>query len=96
MSNVARIIWQIIGVSVVAGMLVGAVVAGYRMRPGDEPCPALEYEIMDQKERQYVTPGELNTLLHNENLYPVGQVIDRGRLHRIEQTVLHHPMVRTV
>ena len=50
MSNVARIIWQIIGVSVVAGMLVGAVVAGYRMRPGDDPCPALEYEIMDQKE----------------------------------------------
>lgn len=95
MSNVARIIWQIIGISVVAGMLVGAVVAGYRMRPCDEPCPALEYEIMDQKERQYVTPGELNTLLRNENLYPVGQLIDRGRLHRIEQTVLHHPMVRT-
>ena len=42
MSSLARIIWQIIGVTVVAAMLVGAVVAGYRMRPSEEPCASLE------------------------------------------------------
>ena len=95
MSNIARIIWQIIGVSVVAGMLVGAVVAGYRMRPSDEPCASLEYEIQDQKERMYVTEVELNNLLRSENLYPVGRAIDRRQIHRIEQTIGHHPMIRT-
>ena len=95
MSSLARIIWQIIGVSVVAGMLDGAVVAGYRMRPSDESCASLEYEIRDPKERMYVTEGELNNLLRSENLYPVGRAIDRRQIHRIEQTIGHHPMIRT-
>ena len=95
MSNIARIIWQTVGVAVVAAMLIGAVVFGYQMRPSDAPCKAIEYTIVDRSKRMYVTEAELNALLQKENLYPVGQLIDRGRLHRIEQTILHHPMVRT-
>lgn len=95
MSNIARIIWQIIGVSVVAGMLVGAVIAGYRMRPSEEPCVSLKYDILDQQERMYVTEGELNNLLRSQDLYPVGRAIDRRQIHRIEQIIGHHPMVRT-
>lgn len=95
MSTVARIIWQVVGVSIVAGMLVGAVIAGYRMRPSDVPCASLTYQILDQKERMYITEGEMNSLLRSQDLYPVGRTIDHRQIHRIEQTVYHHPMVRT-
>jgi cell division protein FtsQ len=76
-------------------MLVGAVITGYRMRPSDEPCASLEYEILDKKERMYVTEGELNNLLRSQNLYPVGRALDRRQIYDIEQTITHHPMIRT-
>ena len=83
------------GVTVVAALLVTAVVFGVRMRPMEMPCRALTYVIEDKKERMYVTEGELTQLLKAENSYPVGRTLDRGVIHRIEKTIAHHPMVRT-
>lgn len=83
------------GVTVVAALLVTAVVLGVRMRPMEMPCRALTYVIEDKKERMYVTEGELTQLLKAENSYPVGRTLDRGVIHRIEKTIAHHPMVRT-
>lgn len=78
-----------------AAMLISAVWLGYRMQPTATPCNSLEYIIEDRKERMYLTENELNQLLRAENLYPVGKSLDRGMIHRIEQTIAHHPMVRT-
>lgn len=83
------------GVTVVAALLMTAVVFGVRMRPMEMPCRALTYVIEDKKERMYVTEGELTQLLKAENSYPVGRTLDRGVIHRIEKTIAHHPMVRT-
>ena len=92
--STATIIWKSIGTGLVACMLVGAVVWGYLMAPTDEPCASLEINISDQNERMYLSVKELTDLLQAEDLYPVGRKQDLVSLHRIEQTVLHHPMVR--
>ena len=76
-------------------MLVGAVVWGYRMRPTDKPCSSIQFIIQDKAERQYVTEKELLQVLEEEGLNPVGRPMDIGVLHRMEQLILHHPMVRT-
>ena len=95
MSNTARIIWQAIGISITAGLLIAAVVSGVRMTPTDTPCASLKYDIRDRAERMYLSEAELSRLLQTENLYPVGRYLDRGMLHRIERTIEAHPMVRT-
>ena len=43
------------GVTLVAALLVTAVVLGVRMRPMEVSCRALTYVIEDKKERMYVT-----------------------------------------
>lgn len=78
-----------------AALLITAVVLGVRMRPSEQPCRTITYIIEDQNERLYLTPNELNQVLVAEHIYPVGRTIDRGLIHRIEQVILHHPMVRT-
>jgi len=95
MSNTARIIGQIVGVTLVAAIVIAAVVFGYRMRPTASTCPALEYIIEDQDERMYFTTAELDHMLRTEKIYPVGRTLDIGLLHRIEKAVQQHPMVRT-
>lgn len=95
MSNTARIIWSSIGVTLVAAMLITAVILGVRMKPSDVPCRSLTYLIEDRDARMYLTENELNQLLQTEKIYPVGRTIDQGLLFRIEKTILHHPMVRT-
>lgn len=78
-----------------AALLVGAIVAGYKMTPTDTPCVAIEYVIEDQAERLYVTDNELNALLRTNSIYPVGKALNALSLNRIENAVRHHPMVRT-
>lgn len=78
-----------------AALLITAVVMGIRMRPSEQPCRTITYIIEDQNERLYLTPNELNQVLEAEHIYPVGRTLDRGLIHRIEQVILHHPMVRT-
>lgn len=95
MSNTGRIIWKSAGVTVVAALMVTAVMMGVRMRPMAMPCSSLSYIIEDRKERMYLTESELDMLLLADDCYPVGRTIDRGLLHRIEQRVGRHPMVRT-
>ena len=81
--------------TLVAALLVTAVVLGARMRPLEVPCSKLTYIIEDSKDRLYLTESELDQMLLAEKIYPVGRVLDRGVLHQIEQTVRQHPMVRT-
>ena len=76
-------------------LLIAAVVFGYMMRPIDAPCASLKYIIEDQKERQYVNETELDAVLQSAELYPVGKQLNKLSLHRIEQAIVHHPMVRT-
>ncbi len=90
-----KIVWQIIGVLIVVSMLTGAIVWGYTMRPAERPCGAVTFIIADRDQRLYVTEGELDQLLRTAEIHPVGKALDHGVLHRIEQTVKRHPMVRT-
>ena len=90
----ATIIWKSIGTGLVACLLIGAVVWGYRMAPTDEPCVSLEINISDQDERMYLSETELTGLLQTADLYPVGRKQDLVSLHRIEQAIRQHPMVR--
>ena len=78
-----------------AGILITAVVWGYISTPKTVPCVAMQYTIEDASERKYLTEGELNSLLRAEDIYPVGRAQNIISLHRIETTVLRHPMVRT-
>lgn len=82
-------------VTLTAALLIAAVVWGYAMRPTNEPCHSMRISVKDSLERMYFTTDELATLLQSEGLDPVGKPIDRSLLHRIEKTILHHPMVRT-
>ena len=95
MGRTARIIWTCVGVGVMASMLISAVMWGYKMRPISAPCTSLKFIIEDKAERQYVTDKELQQLLVNEQINPVGQEVNAVSLHRIEKAVLAHPMVRT-
>ncbi len=81
--------------TLVAAVVIAAVLYGYRMRPTAATCPALEYIIEDQDERMYFTTAELDAMLRAEKIYPVGRTLDIGLLHRIEKAVAHHPMIRT-
>ncbi len=93
--STATIIWKSIGTGLVACLLIGAVVWGYRMAPSDDPCASLEITISDRDERMYLSEKELCDLLRADDLYPVGRKQDLVSLHRMEQTVRQHPMVRT-
>ena len=95
MSNTARVIWKCIGIGVTLLVMVGAVIWGWWMTPLSVPCRTIEYTIEDEKERLYLTEKELDLLLRAEDLYPVGRQLNRIDLHRIEQAVARHPMVRT-
>lgn len=95
MSNTARLIWKCIGIGVTLLVMVGAVIWGWWMTPLSVPCRTIEYTIEDEKERLYLTEKELDLLLRAEDLYPVGRQLNRIDLHRIEQAVARHPMVRT-
>lgn len=95
MSRTAEIIWKSIGIGIATALLVTAVVFGYLMRPTDAPCASLNYIIEDREERMYLSEEELNQILRSAELYPVGQAQNMLSLHCIEQTMLHHPMVRT-
>lgn len=91
----AKVIWKSIGISVMASLMIAAVVWGYKMTPTATPCVSMDYTIADREERLYLSETELNQLLRTEDLYPVGRPIDRISLHRIEKAIAHHPMVRT-
>jgi len=95
MNGRAKIIWQTVGVVIVLAAITGAVVWGYTMRPTERSCTSIQYIIEDKDERLYVTEQELDQLLRTAEIHPVGQSLDRGVLHRIEQTVVRHPMIRT-
>lgn len=95
MSTTAQIIWKTTGIAITAGLLIAAVISGVRMTPSEEACSSLRYIIKDSDERMYLTEAELSRLLQSEQLYPVGRHPDRGMLHRIERTIVSHPMVRT-
>ncbi len=86
---------QIIGIGLMAGMLLAAMIWGYRMTPTDTPCTSLDIRITDKAERSYVTVQELSQLLRNADLYPVGRTLDVVSLSRMESAVKSHPMVRT-
>lgn len=95
MTDKSRLIGSIVGLGLTAVILISATAFGYRMRPYDNACEALDYTIVDSDKRQYVTEAELDAMLKNAGLYPVGYHINQLSLHRIEQTIIHHPMVRT-
>lgn len=95
MNRTAKIIVQSVGVAIMAGLLIAAVVSGYKNRPAEQECRSLRYMIEDREERLYLTETELTQLLRAKDLYPVNRVIASTTLHRIEQTIAQHPMVRT-
>lgn len=95
MSNTAQIVWKCIGIGIMVGLLITAVWSGYKMRPADAPCVSVSYIIEDLDERAYVTKAELNQMLQETGLYPVGKHLNILSLHKIEQAIGHHPMVRT-
>ena len=95
MKGMAKIIWSGVGIVIALALLVTAVVYGYRSRPTDAPCKAIEYVIEDSEDRMYLTENELSALLRAEDIYPVGRTLNTVSLHRIEHAVARHPMVRT-
>ena len=95
MSRVTQIVLRCVGVVFALALMATAVWWGYTSRPLAETCRAIEYDILDSKQREYVSETELNELLKNEGIYPVGNSVSILSLSRIETAMRHHPMVRT-
>ena len=70
MSRTAQIIWQAAGVSIVASLLIAAVVWAGQTEPNLR-CSSIVYIYEDGNKRMYVSENELNRLLtevkHAEN-----------------------------
>ena len=95
MKGIAKIIWGSVGIVIAIAMMVMAVIWGFQSAPTEAPCTAIEYIIEDRADRLYLTENELTAMLMNADIYPVGRPQSRISLHRIEQLVAHHPMIRT-
>ena len=75
-----------------AGLLIAAVVSGYKARPAEQECRSLRYMIEDREDRLYLTEIELTQLLRAKDLYPVNRVEDhRAASDGSHGAVLHHP-----
>lgn len=94
MTERAKHIWTIIGVSLVTAVLLTALIWGRQQIPASTPCAGIVYDFKDGNQRMYVEEDELNRLLEKEHLYPVGKPISNVALQRMEQTIQGHPMVR--
>ncbi len=79
--------------TLVVGYTIGIAVWTNRM-VNQDICPALEMTITDFGRRQYVTEEELVRQLKRDSLYPVGKVVSKVSIQRIEETIQAHPMVR--
>ena len=88
MNKVAHIVGAVIGIVITVACLVAATVWGYRSRPTDAPCAALEYNITDSDERLYLSETELTALLQQADLYPVGRKLNIVSLQRIENAIM--------
>lgn len=95
MTEHVRNIWKGLGISVVAGIVVAALIWGVRETPDTVVCKSIRYTIEDIDERQYVTEGELNRLLEKEGQYPVDKAIRNISLQGIERAIRAHDLVRT-
>lgn len=87
--------WRVVGVSLTAILLLVSVVWGQRQTPRSNTCTAIEYDFRDADRRMYLEDGELSRLLDRNQLYPEGKPLSSVALHRMEQTIAQHPMVRT-
>ena len=94
MSRTAQIIWQAAGVSIVASLLIAAVVWAGQTEP-NLCCSSIVYIYEDGNKRMYVSENELNRLLTSQHLYPVEKPLSSISLQGIERTIQNHPMIRT-
>ncbi len=83
---------------VIAALLVVAVIAAgvsSSRHVGDPVCGTAQIIVKDSTERQYVHAGELQQMLHQAGLWPVGRTLSQISSHEIEQHLLTHPMLRS-
>lgn len=73
--------------------LIGAAV-WFSTRHSQEGCSAIEWQIQDTDERQYVTEEGLTMLINHTNLSPEGKPAEQVMTQAIETCVNNHPMVR--
>lgn len=95
MNRVTHIVLQTIGLTLVVGLFLAAIVWGYHKAPDLDACRSITYILADGDERVYVYRNELESLLRTEDIHPVGRPVDELSLQRIENAVRRHPMVRT-
>lgn len=81
-------------VAMISAYLIGAAV-WFTIHTEDPMCEVCSIQLKDSLERSYVTPDELETMLHNTKLHPVNKPCSQISTQAIEQCVLAHPMVRT-
>ncbi len=90
--------WRHIIAAACAVPVIGYAVFGITMARHhvQEPtCQRLAIQITDLEQRRYMDENELVSLLKKNNQYPVGAYMARVPAQRIEETLKHHPMVRT-
>lgn len=80
-------------VALVSVYLIAAAV-WFSSRPKTTPCSAIEWDIRDLADCQYVTEEELNTLIRHTNLNPENLPQEQVLTQAIEACVQSHPMVR--
>lgn len=86
---------RLLCVGAVAIVMMVALSWGRKQTPRSMPCVAIEYEFRDGQQRQYVDQDELDRLLDKEHIHPVDQPLSSVALQRMEETLQHHPMIRT-
>jgi len=91
-------IWKHIIASACALIVVGYMGFGLwmsRHRVAQPACAHLNVLIEDQALRQYVSALEIQTLIRDKHISPIGKYHHQLALQGIEDVVRKHPMVRT-
>ena len=86
---------RILCVSAVAVVMLVALSWGRKHTPRTVACTAIEYDLLDSQQRQYVETYELDRVLDKEHIHPVDQPLSSVQLQRMEETLKQHPMIRT-
>ena len=92
--RILQIVFLTLAVVLVIGYWIGSLVWVHTQQK-DGVCNAVEMQLLDEDQRQYVTKNELAQMLQAKGIYPVGKRINSVLTDSIERTLEHHPMIRT-
>ncbi|MCK9160725.1 MAG: cell division protein FtsQ [Bacteroidaceae bacterium] len=85
-------IFQIIFLLLVILYLIIAITK-FNNKPDNQTCNGMELIIKDSNNKDFISRGEIVTILKHKNLYPVGKKMKDINTRTIEKTLIAHPLI---